>query len=140
MAILQHFSSVCKGGLVDLVDLAVHSGWAKAEKISRKAELRGIVEGQVVSAKLLEAGVQAPVAHGGPGVGSGTWSFEQCLQMEREKAQLERERFEFKLEQEKLKAEVAMDRERVMLERLRLEVRKEGRGEAAGGHRGFDVA
>ena len=108
-------------------------GCAKAEKIQRKAELWGVVEGLAVSAKLLEAGVQAPVAHGGPAVGSGTWSFEQCLQMEREKAQLERERFE--LEQEKLKSEVAMDRERVMWERLRLELRKEGRGTVRAGGR-----
>lgn len=35
-------------------------GWSKSEKVPKKAELRGIVEGLAVSARLLEA-VQAPV-------------------------------------------------------------------------------
>ena len=92
----------------DLVDLAVHLGWSKAEGVPTKAELRGIVEGLAVSADLLEL-AQAPVALVGPGVRDGAWSFEQCLQ-------LERERFQFELEQEKLRAAAALEKEKVKVE------------------------
>lgn len=60
-------------------------GWSKSEKVPKKAELRGIVEGLAVSARLLET-VQAPVGPLVPEFGDGTWSFEQYLQLEREKA------------------------------------------------------
>lgn len=116
----------------DLVDLAVHLGWSGEKGVPKKAKLRVVVEGLAVSAALLEV-AQAP------GVGEGGWTFEQCLQLEREKAKLERERFQFELEQEKLRADTALAKERVKVERLRLQL-GDGSERPTGPRQGFDVS
>lgn len=74
----------------------VHLGWSKVEKVPKKDELRGIVEGRAISAKLLEL-LQVPV------VPALCWGFEQYLQLEKEKAKMERERFWFELKHERLR-------------------------------------
>lgn len=144
----------------DLVDLAVHLGWEKPEQIPKKADLRVIVEGLAVAAGILEAekvkssGVKLP--------GVEKLSFEQYMQLEKEKASIERERWQFQLEHEKLRAEqaqkareaegqVALERERLKLEQLKLELIREGKAsevllgsgttrQSLGGCVGFDVA
>ena len=84
----------------DLVDLATCLGWSKTDQVPRKAELRDIVDGLAVSAKLLEV-VQGPVAPSVSELFGGTLSFEQYMQLEREKANREKERLQLELEHER---------------------------------------
>lgn len=73
----------------DLIDL----GWSKPDKVPKKAELRGIVEGLAVSARPLEV-VQASTAPGPVGsvLFGSTLSLEHYLQLEWEKSELEKEK------------------------------------------------
>lgn len=129
----------------DLVDLATHLGWSKTEKVPKKAELRGIVERLALSARLQEL-VKVSEARVVPELGDLTLSFEQYLELEREKAKIEKERLHFELEHEKLKVEVTLERERVKVEQLKLELIKEGKANESlitSGRRGstsWDVA
>ncbi|CAK6955971.1 Hypothetical predicted protein [Scomber scombrus] len=103
----------------DLLELATLLGWSKTDQVPRKVELRDIVEGLAVSAKLLEV-VQVPVAPSVSELFGGTLSFDQYMQLEREKANREKARLQFELEHEKIRAEVALERERLQVEQLKL--------------------
>lgn len=102
----------------DLVNLAKHLGWSKAEKVPKKAELRAIVEGLAVSVRLLEVV---------PQLLGGTVSFEQYMEMEKE-------RLQFELEHERMTVEVVLERERVKVEQLKLELIKEEKAHVIDGH------
>lgn len=122
----------------DLVDLAEHLGWSSFEDTPKKAKMREIVEGLAVSAKLLEAAEPQTVGFVSPQFHTSNLSFEQCMELEKERAKIEREKWQFQLEQERLKVdlereklhketEIALERERFKVEQLKLELIKEGR-------------
>lgn len=80
-------------------------GWSKTEKLPKRAELKEIVEGLAVSAK---EGSSCSICSSS----SRDLSFEQYLQLEKERAEIENEGLQFELQHERMKVEAAMERER----------------------------
>lgn len=138
----------------------MHLGWVEPERVSKKADLRVIVERLAVAEGFLEPEQSEAQEVKLPGVVEKL-SFEQYMQLERVKADMERERWQFQLEQERLKVvqtektkeaemRMALELESLKLEQLKLELVREGKaggsflglgsaGRAVGGT-GFDVA
>jgi hypothetical protein len=85
------------------------------KSITKEAELRYIVEGLAMPAKLLE-GLQTPMSSKVSELFGGTLSFEQFMQLK-----MGKDRIQFELEHEKMRAGIALEREKVKTEQFKLE-------------------
>lgn len=110
-------STLTQFAKADLVDLGVHLGWSKTEKLPKKAELRSIVKRLAVSAKLLEV-IQPWVA---PTVPEFFGVF-LSVYATREGKGINRERETTVYIRTRMRAKVASERERVKVEQLNLEL------------------